>query len=62
MINLYLRRPEKHMTPKEALESLRKLRKDMPGKDLPKIDRCGKISTRESGTVRTAGDILAERP
>ncbi|MBO1348519.1 MAG: hypothetical protein EBE86_014510 [Hormoscilla sp. GUM202] len=38
MINLYLRRPEKHLTPKEALESLRQLRKDMPGKDLPTID------------------------
>lgn len=39
MINLYLPRPEeKPGTFKEALESLRKLRKDLPGKDLPTID------------------------
>jgi len=39
MIKLYLPRPEeKPGTFKEALESLRQLRKDMPGKDLPTID------------------------
>jgi len=49
MINLYLRRPEKHMTPKEALESLRKLTKDLPPVDTVKLVRESREELEQRG-------------
>jgi len=50
MINLYLPRPEgKHMTPKEALESLRKLTEDLPPVDTVKLVRESREQLEQRG-------------
>ncbi len=50
MINLYLPRPEgKHMTPKEALESLRQLTKDLPPVDTVKLVRESREQLEQRG-------------